>query len=102
MSQTRLRGPRRAGDRGSKAAEAPLNLTVRMALSPMDSGVFGHSKTMRNSMRRWAVALMCCIAQAPIISALAQDKAPAPSNEKPYTVVDGYKVDSNTMNGFRA
>ena len=100
MSQTRRRGPRRAGDRGSKAAEAPLNLTVRMALSPMDSGVFGPSKTMRNSMRGWAVALMCCIAQAPIVSALAQ--APAPSTEKPYTVVDGYKVDSNTMNGFRA
>ena len=34
--------------------------------------------------------------------AIAQDKpAPQPA-DKPYTVVDGYKVDSATMNGFRA
>ncbi len=26
----------------------------------------------------------------------------APGGAKPYTVVDGYKVDANTMNGFRA
>jgi len=34
-------------------------------------------------------------------AAIAQDKAAA-GNPKLYTVVDGYKVDSNTMNGFRA
>jgi mono/diheme cytochrome c family protein len=34
----------------------------------------------------------------------AQDGAakPAAAGGKPYTVVDGYKVDANTMNGFRA
>ena len=32
----------------------------------------------------------------------AQDKPPVPGAPKLYTVVDGYKVDSNTMNGFRA
>ena len=35
-------------------------------------------------------------------AAFAQDKAAAQSSDKPYTVVDGYKVDSATMNGFRA
>jgi mono/diheme cytochrome c family protein len=36
-------------------------------------------------------------------SASAQDKASVASTEKPlYTVVDGYKVDSKTMDGFRA
>ncbi len=32
----------------------------------------------------------------------AQDTAPTAGSPKLYTVVDGYKVDSNTMNGFRA
>ena len=36
------------------------------------------------------------------VGASAQDKAPPASNSKLYTVVDGYKVDANTMNGFRA
>src|SRR5690348_17491139 len=35
-------------------------------------------------------------------AAIAQDKGAAQSSDKPYTVVDGYKVDPNTMNGFRA
>jgi len=35
-------------------------------------------------------------------AAIAQDKGAAQSSDKPYTVVDGYKVDSATMNGFRA
>jgi mono/diheme cytochrome c family protein len=37
-------------------------------------------------------------------AALAEDNAAksASGNKPPYTVVDGYKVDSNTMNGFRA
>ena len=33
---------------------------------------------------------------------IAQDKAPAAGTPKLYVVVDGYKVDANTMNGFRA
>src|SRR5437867_131716 len=33
---------------------------------------------------------------------VAQDKPPAAGGPKLYTVVDGYKVDANTMNGFRA
>jgi mono/diheme cytochrome c family protein len=32
----------------------------------------------------------------------AQDKAPPVAKTSLYTVVDGYKVDANTMNGFRA
>ena len=36
-------------------------------------------------------------------SAFAQEKSATATGGKPlYTVVDGYKVDSNTMNGFRA
>ncbi len=38
---------------------------------------------------------------APGISS-AQDKPPPGGPPKLYTVVDGYKVDPNTMNGFRA
>ncbi len=34
-------------------------------------------------------------------SSIAQDKAPG-GDSKLYTVVDGYKVDPNTMKGFRA
>ena len=48
------------------------------------------------------VALLLCFAHAGTESAMAQEKPPAPSNDKPYTVVDGYKVDHNTMEGFRA
>ena len=33
---------------------------------------------------------------------IAQDKPPVADGQKLYTVVDGYKVDPNTMNGFRA
>jgi mono/diheme cytochrome c family protein len=37
------------------------------------------------------------------LHALAQDtKATAADADKPYHVVDGFKVDANTMNGFRA
>jgi mono/diheme cytochrome c family protein len=35
------------------------------------------------------------------VPALAQDP-PASTSDRPYTVVEGYKVDANTMNGFRA
>jgi len=33
---------------------------------------------------------------------IAQDKRPAEGTPKLYTVMDGYKVDPDTMNGFRA
>jgi len=37
------------------------------------------------------------------LDAFAQDtKATAVNADKPYHVVDGFKVDANTMNGFRA
>ena len=48
------------------------------------------------------VALLLCFAHAGTEFAMAQEKTPAPSKDKPYTVVDGYKVDHNTMEGFRA
>jgi mono/diheme cytochrome c family protein len=32
----------------------------------------------------------------------AADSQPAAATDKPYTVVDGYKVDARTMEGFRA
>jgi len=54
--------------------------------------------TMRNMTR--VLALLLCAAHGP---ASAQDKAAAAPPDKPlYKVVDGYKVDSATMNGFRA
>jgi mono/diheme cytochrome c family protein len=55
-------------------------------------------------LARWpgAVLLLCAIQIAPP-PALAQDKSPAPPGSTSlYRVVDGYKVDANTMNGFRA
>src|SRR5690242_9472556 len=57
---------------------------------------------MRNVSRAWGIALTLCIAHVATLSAIAQDKTVAPSSDKPYTVVDGYKVDHNTMEGFRA
>jgi mono/diheme cytochrome c family protein len=53
---------------------------------------------------RWpgAVLLLCAIQIAPP-PAVAQDKSPAATaSTSLYRVVDGYKVDANTMNGFRA
>jgi mono/diheme cytochrome c family protein len=50
--------------------------------------------------RAAAVLLLAAVA-APLAGA-ANDAQPAAAQDKPYTVVDGYKVDSNTMNGFRA
>ena len=35
-------------------------------------------------------------------NAAAQDNKAPQSEDKPHQVVDGYKVDANTMNGFRA
>ena len=45
------------------------------------------------------VAVSLCVASG---DATAQDKPPAKTADKPYQVVDGYKVDAATMNGFRA
>jgi len=51
---------------------------------------------------RQAVQLFFCVLLIGTEPTAAQDKAPAASTDKPYTVVDGYKVDSKTMDGFRA
>ena len=54
---------------------------------------------MRNVLCASAVLLCAGVAAS---AAIAQDKAAAQPSSKLYTVVDGYKVDSSTMNGFRA
>jgi len=55
---------------------------------------------MRNVTLKSVLLLGLCAAT---LAASAQDKpATQPADTKPYTVVDGYKVDSATMNGFRA
>ena len=55
---------------------------------------------MRNRATWWTVVLvLAAIASG---NAIAQDKPAADESPKLYTVVDGTKVDSNTMNGFRA
>jgi mono/diheme cytochrome c family protein len=54
---------------------------------------------MRNMMAR-SVALLLALAGGGVAIA---EGPPPPGGDKPlYTVVDGYKVDANTMNGFRA
>ena len=53
---------------------------------------------MRTTMVKGLVLLTLCAAGA----ATAQDKPATQPADKLYTVVDGYKVDSATMNGFRA
>src|SRR5213592_2022224 len=53
--------------------------------------------------RRQAVWLLSCALLIGAGPAAAQEKASVAATEKPlYTVVDGYKVDSKTMDGFRA
>ena len=55
---------------------------------------------MRNVTLKSAVLLWACALAA---GAVAQDKPATQPADKPlYTVVDGYKVDPATMNGFRA
>lgn len=54
---------------------------------------------MRNMMCRSAVLLLV-LAGAGV--AVAEGPTPASGDKPLYTVVDGYKVDPNTMNGFRA
>ena len=48
---------------------------------------------------RLLVVASCAIA---VLPASAQDKASAAPTTAAYKVVDGFKVDPNTMNGFRA
>lgn len=48
-----------------------------------------------------AAGAACALAAAVHAEDVAGKPAPAPGG-KPYTVVDGYKVDASTMNGFRA
>ncbi|MBA3507187.1 MAG: c-type cytochrome [Betaproteobacteria bacterium] len=53
--------------------------------------------------RAYAVRLLLGATLIGLGSAAAQDKAPAaPAGKALYTVVDGYKVDPKTMDGFRA
>ena len=57
---------------------------------------------MRNFATWKAVALVLGATLIAVGNPSAQDKAPAAGDQKLVTVVDGYKVDANTMNGFRA
>jgi mono/diheme cytochrome c family protein len=50
---------------------------------------------------RFARRLLFAAILACVHAAAAQAQAPA-AGDKPYTVVEGYKVDPRTMNGFRA
>jgi len=56
---------------------------------------------MRNCATWQAVVLVLSATLIAPGTSAAQDKPPA-AQSKLYTVVDGYKVDANTMNGFRA
>ena len=57
---------------------------------------------MRNSATWQTVVLVLGMTLIAPGNPVAQNKPPAGDAAKPYTVVDGYKVDANTMNGFRA
>jgi mono/diheme cytochrome c family protein len=52
-------------------------------------------------LRALPVLVVACCAIA-ALQASAQDKASAATTTAAYKVVDGFKVDPNTMNGFRA
>jgi mono/diheme cytochrome c family protein len=73
-------------------------------LNVMFQRYFPRSTTMPGLSRGQAVRLLFfCALLIGAGSAVAQDKASAAPTDKPlYTVVDGYKVDSKTMDGFRA
>jgi mono/diheme cytochrome c family protein len=57
---------------------------------------------MQNFATRHALVVVIAATLLAVGGTIAQDKPPAADSPKLYTVVDGYKVDSNTMNGFRA
>src|ERR1700687_1150049 len=64
---------------------------------------FPRSTTMSGLSRGQAVRLLSCALLIGAGYAVAQDKASAAPTEKTLsTVVDGYKVESKTMEGFRA
>jgi mono/diheme cytochrome c family protein len=54
-----------------------------------------------NTPARATAALLLATAIA-TLPAGTKAADPSTATDKPYTVVDGYKVDANTMNGFRA
>ena len=54
---------------------------------------------MRQMILGWSGCLLLCAA---IGAVSAQDKPAPAAADKPYRVVEGYKVDPVTMNGFRA
>jgi mono/diheme cytochrome c family protein len=56
---------------------------------------------MQILLRALPVLVMACCAIT-ALDASAQDKASAATPTAAYKVVDGFKVDPNTMNGFRA
>ena len=66
--------------------------------------LFRDQITMRIFPTGWIVALTLCAMSIRAGAADAPDKASqTPQQSNPtYHVVDGYKVDANTMNGFRA
>jgi len=58
---------------------------------------------MRIRVSSWGFGALLLIGCAGVaFHASAQDKKEAGANDKPYHVVDGFKVDPTTMNGFRA
>jgi mono/diheme cytochrome c family protein len=57
---------------------------------------------MANPSSVWACALSLAVALSAAGGVAAQDKASAQGGAPLCKVVDGYKVDANTMNGFRA
>ena len=57
---------------------------------------------MRNIETVSAVVLVLGATLIAASGPAAQDKSAAAGSAKLYTVADGYKVDANTMNGFRA
>jgi len=57
---------------------------------------------MRNRATWWTVVLVLAATQLAAGNTIAQDKSAGAESPTLYTVVDGTKVDSNTMNGFRA
>ena len=57
---------------------------------------------MRHAAWRGACVVVSCAALMGSALSLAQDKPQVKTPDHPYIVVDGYKVDPDTMNGFRA
>jgi mono/diheme cytochrome c family protein len=51
---------------------------------------------------RFAARALCAAAAWAFLAIAGAQAPPAGNADKPYTVVEGYKVDGNTMNGFRA